>query len=63
MKLDNFVSFGRPQSGPPLMTMLDVSMRGSRKFFSGGSNFDYIFLVDVGREGPNTTISGPSSAR
>ena len=38
-------------------------MRGSRKFFQRGSNFDYVFffLVDDGREDPNTTISGPSS--
>ena len=37
-------------------------------FFRGGgggagSNFDYVFLVDEGREDPNTTISGPLSAR
>ena len=42
-------------------------MRGSRKFFQRGSNFDYvyffIFLVDKGREDSNITISGPSSAR
>ena len=37
-------------------------MRGSRKFFQRGSNFDYVFfLVDDGREDQNTTISGPSS--
>ena len=29
----------------------------------GGSNFDNFFLVDDGREDPNTTISGPSLAR
>ena len=42
-------------------------MRGSRKFFQRGSNFDYIFLVDEGREGPNTTIlwaiNGPPAKR
>ena len=42
-------------------------MRGSRKFFQRGSNFDYVFdvvfLVDEGREDPNTTKSGPSLAR
>ena len=42
-------------------------MRGSRKFFQRGSNFDYVyfllFLVDEGREDSNITISGPSSAR
>ena len=27
------------------------------------SNFDNFFVVDEGREDPNTTISGPSSAR
>ena len=26
------------------------------------SNFDFVFLVDEGGEGPNTIISGPSSA-
>ena len=29
----------------------------------GGSNFDNVFLVDDGREDPNTIISGPSLAR
>ena len=50
-------------------------MRGSRRFCRGGggggggraeSNWDVFFffcLVDEGREDPNTTISGPSSAR
>ena len=38
-------------------------MRGSRKFYQRGSNFDNIFLVDEGREDPNRLISGPSSAR
>ena len=39
-------------------------MRGSRKFCQSGSNFDNVFfLVDEGREDPNTTISGPSLAR
>ena len=37
-------------------------MRGSRKFCQRGSNFD-VFLVDDGRDDPNTTKSGPSSAR
>ena len=36
-------------------------MRGSRKFCQRGSKFDF-FLVDDGREDPNTTISGPSLA-
>ena len=43
-----------------------ASMRGSRKFCQKGSNFDdgfFFFLVDDGREDPNTTTSGPSSAR
>ena len=39
------------------------SIRGSGKFLLRGSNFDYVFLVDDGREDPNATISGPSSAR
>ena len=35
-----------------------------KSFFQSGSNFDYIFfLVDEGREYPNTTISWPTSAR
>ena len=43
-------------------------MRGSRKFCQRGSNFDNsffvcFFLVDEGKEDPNTTISGPSWAR
>ena len=45
-------------------------MRGSRKFCQRGPNFGGVFffffffcLVDEGREDPNTTISGPSSAR
>ena len=39
-------------------------MRGSRKFFQRGSNFDYVFFfVDDGRDNPNTNISGPSSAQ
>ena len=36
------------------------SVRGSRKFFQRGPTFT-TFLVDVGREDPNTTISGPLS--
>ena len=41
-------------------------MRGSRKFFQRGSNSDNVFfrfLVAEGKEDPNTTKSGPSSAR
>ena len=40
-------------------------MRGSREFCQRGSNFDnvYYFLVDEGREDPNTTKSGPSWTR
>ena len=34
-------------------------MRGPRKFFSEGSDFDNVLLVDEGREDLNTTISGP----
>ena len=38
-------------------------MRGSRKFFQRGSNFDNVFFkVDEGREDPSPTLSGPSSA-
>ena len=37
-----------------------MSMHGSRKFCQRGSK--YVFLVDEGREDPNTTISRPSSA-
>ena len=42
------------------------SMRGSRKFCQRGSNSAnvcFLFLVDDGREDPNNTKSGPSSAR
>ena len=39
-----------------------TSIRGSRRSCQRGSNFDK-FLVDDGREDPNTTNSGPSSAR
>ena len=36
----------------------------SRKFCQRGSDFDNVFfLVDEGRDDPNTTISGPTSAR
>ena len=44
-------------------------MRGSRKFCQKGSNFDkgfFLFLFfkyDEGSRDPNTTISGPSTAR
>ena len=41
-------------------------MRGSRKKFRGGptlKTFFFLLQVDEGRVGPNTTISGPSSAR
>ena len=31
-------------------------------FVRGGPNLTMFFLVDEGREGPKTTISGPSSA-
>ena len=30
-----------------------------QKVLSGGSNFNVFFIVDEGREDPNTTISGP----
>ena len=38
--------------------MLDTYMRGSRKCCQRGSNFFFFFLVDEGREYPNTTNSG-----
>ena len=38
-------------------------MRGSRKFCERGSNFDSDFLVDEGREDPNTAISWSTWAR
>ena len=41
-------------------------MHGYRKFCQRGSNshnaYFVCFLVDEGREDPNTTIGGPSSA-
>ena len=44
---------------------MGISHARAHKFFSEGSNFDNIFFVCVfivneGREGPNTTISKPS---
>ena len=33
-----------------------------QKVLSEGSNFDNVYLVDEGREDPNTTISGPALA-
>ena len=36
-------------------------MRGSRLFFQRGFNFDNVFLVDEGREDPNSTILKESS--
>ena len=37
----------------------DPRLRGSRKFCQRGSNFfSFFFLVDEGREYPNTTKSG-----
>ena len=33
-----------------------------QKVMSGGSNCEFFFLIDEGREDPNTTLSGPSSA-
>ena len=34
-----------------------------QKILSEGLNFDNFYLVDEGKEDPNTTISGSSSAR
>ena len=42
---------------------VSANIRGSRMFCQRGSNFDIIFLVDEGREYPNTTVSRPSLAR
>ena len=55
---------------PDLLLNINYSplkgMRESRKFCQKVPNlatfFFVFFLVDEGREGPNTTISGPSSA-
>ena len=41
-------------------------MRGSKKFFRGVPNlitFFFLLLHGEGRKDPNTTISGPSTAR
>ena len=39
-------------------------MRGSRKFFQRGSNYDYVFLLlMMGEMFPNTNVSGSSSAQ
>ena len=37
-------------------------MHGSRTFVRGGSTLTVFFLIDDGREDPNTSISGPSLA-
>ena len=51
------LSFRRFQSG------LANTMRGCRKFRQRGSDFDNVFIkFDEGRNGPNTTFSGPSTA-
>ena len=34
-----------------------------QKVLPEGSDFDVFFLVDEGSDDPNTTISGPTSAR
>ena len=44
-------------------SILTLVMRGSRKFCQGGPTLTTFFLIDRGREDPNTDISGPSSAR
>ena len=50
--------------GKQLMLYDDsVIMRGSRKYCQRGSNSNNFFLVDEGREDPNSAKSGPSSAR
>ena len=54
--------------GAKAQTSMCFRMRGSRKICQRGSNFNnvfclFVFLVDKGREDPNTTISEPSSAR
>ena len=42
-----------------VIKILEHYMRGSRKFCQKGSNFDvFYFLVDEGRDDPNTTKSG-----
>ena len=38
-------------------------LRESRKLCQRESKFDNVFLVVEGKEGPNITINGPSSAR
>ena len=40
-----------------------IIMRGSSKFCQRGLNSYYVFLVDEGKEDPNTTKSWPSSTR
>ena len=46
--------------------MLPFSLKSNvriQKIMSDGSNLDNGILVDEGWEDPNTTLSGPSSAR
>ena len=41
---------------------MSIITRGSRKLCQRGSKFDKFFLADEGKEDPNTTLSGTSSA-
>ena len=49
--------------GPGAKTIDGKPMRGSIKFCQWGPTFTTFFFVNGGREDPNTTKSGPSSAR
>ena len=48
---------------PHEIYVLIKHMCGSRMFCQRESNFDAFFLVDDGREDPNTTIGGPSASQ
>ena len=45
------------------MHLVVTSHAQLQKILSGGPTLTFVFLVDEGWEDPNTTISGPSSAR
>ena len=68
--MDNLILIAFIYMGEPirLQWVKAHSVRRSIKFCQsgggggGGSNFDTFFLDDEGRDDPNTTKSGPSSA-
>ena len=58
-----YAKFGGSLNVTDVGVTFRLYMRGSRKFCQRGSTFDTVFLADEGKEDPNTTINGTSSAR